>query len=415
VRIALFHNLPSGGAKRHTLEQVKELARRGHEVFEFTLSTADQSYCSFAAYVREQRTYQYAPNRLLTPRVPLVTPYLHAWRGLATLRQLDALSKEIAVTIDDTSFDAVLVKDCHLAMNPYVLKYLKTPSIFQCHHGLRHRLAGAPAPRSAGNRQFLDVAKSIYYGPAKRLFDNALLRDERQNARSASRVLTNSDFSRCLLARYYGVDAGVIYPGINTSVFRPLSLERLEYVLSVGALIYGKGYRFLISALAKVAPELRPPLFIAANSVDPAEEGVVRAMAGRAGVKIHIERIVDDERLVHVYNRARAFVYAPIQEALGMAPLEAMACGTSVLAVREGGVRETVRDGEAGWLVERDEAAFAERLAIILTDSPTRRRMENAGIEIVRRDWTWTRAIDRLERELTDVHSANVSRRGDWN
>lgn len=404
MRIALTHNLPSGGARRHTMEQVRELVRRGNEIVEFVPSSADIDYCSCAPFVSRRVIYPSFPSRQ-AKHIPFLSPYIHAVQGLVTLREIDRVNRRIAGEIDAEHFDAVLVKDCQLAMNPYALRYLRTPSVFQCHHGLRHRLTPEHAKTARRSSGLSDKAKSVYYLPANQLFEFVFRHEERENARSAARVLTNSDFSRCLLAKHYGTEAGVIYPGINTSVFRPLSLDRLEYVLSVGALIYGKGYRFLVSALGKLDPDRRPPLFIAANSVEPDEETVVREMAARANVEIHIEQIVDDDHLVEVYNRARAFVYAPIQEALGMAPLEAMACGTPVVAVGEGGVRETVRNGETGYLVERNSEKFAEKLTEFLADDQTRRRMGQAGIEVVRRDWTWTRAVDRLERELTNVRT----------
>jgi glycosyltransferase involved in cell wall biosynthesis len=174
----------------------------------------------------------------------------------------------------------------------------------------------------------------------------------------------------------------------------------MDYVLCVGSIIYSKGYRFLISALACIDAGKRPKLFIAANSRDHEEEKVVRSMALRLGVELHIEEITDDERLVQVYNQAKVFVYAPMQEALGMAPLEAMACSTPVVAVAEGGVRETVLDGVTGLLVKRDVNAFVDRLETLLWNDKKRLHMGQAGVEYVRKNWTWSRAVDRLESEF---------------
>jgi glycosyltransferase involved in cell wall biosynthesis len=129
-------------------------------------------------------------------------------------------------------------------------------------------------------------------------------------------------------------------------------------------------------------------------------------MAAKLGVELHIERIMDDHRLVQVYNQALAFVYAPLQEALGMAPLEAMACGTPVVAVAEGGVRETVLDGVTGWTVERDTELFAERLETLLSDEQTRRGMGQAGPDYIRDNWTWQSAVNSLEDEFELVISA---------
>ena len=118
MRIAIYHNLPSGGAKRHTLEQVRELARRGHELVEFAPSIADLTYCSFKPYVREQRVFAFHPHQPLQRRLPLLTPYVHSVQGMATLQRLAQMNRIIAREIDDGGFDLALVKDCHISMNP---------------------------------------------------------------------------------------------------------------------------------------------------------------------------------------------------------------------------------------------------------------------------------------------------------
>jgi glycosyltransferase involved in cell wall biosynthesis len=397
MKIALFHNLPSGGAKRHTLEQIRELVNRGYQITEFAPSTADLDYCSFKPFVQEQRIFEFSPPELLPRRIPFVTPYVHAVQGMNLLNQTDRLNRTIAKEIDAGSFDLVFVKDCHIAMNPYILRYLKTASVFQCHHGLRHRLARPEENGSGESSDLVSQIKSVYYRPAKTLFLKQQYSDEKHNIQAASRVLTNSNFSKQLIHDYYDVNSFIVYPGINVDLFQPISVEEQDYVLSVGSLIYGKGYRFLVSAISRIEAGLRPRLFIAANTIDPAEEQIIRGMAEKRGVDLHIENIKDDQRLVCVYNQAKVFVYSPLQEALGMAPLEAMACGTPVVAVAEGGMRETVVEGETGWLVERDEVAFSQKLTSLLSNQALRQSMGDAGVSYVQQNWTWNRAIDRLE------------------
>lgn len=397
MRIALFHNLPSGGAKRHTLEQVKELTNRDYKIVEFAPNTADLVTCSFAPYVQEQRIYELEPyfNSL---RVPGLTPYLNTIRGIQTLRRTEILNRRIAREIDAGGFDLVFVKDCRVIMNPFILRYLNTLTIFQCHHGLRHRVE-LHRPSDITHTT-LGKLKGLYYAPAFAWFQNRFKADETRNIRSADRVITNSEFSCHLLRDNYKIESQVVYPGINPETFRPLPLEDRDYVLSVGALVYSKGYRFLITALAQVDIDRRPALFIAANIVDPKEESVVREIASRLEVNLHIESIHDDERMVQVYNQALVFVYAPIQEALGMAPLEAMACGTPVVAVGEGGVRETVLNGQTGYLVERDSEIFAAKLEALLSNHKEQKRLGAAGIDYVRKKWTWPQAVDRLEEQF---------------
>lgn len=398
MRIALYHNLPSGGAKRHTFEQVRELARRGHTITEFAPSTADINYCSLAPYIGDRHIYNVTSQDDWNPRIPLLTPYIHAVKGIAKLQRTKRLNQMIAHEIDTGKFDLVFAKDCHIVMNPYVLRFLQTRTVFQCHHGLRHRVELGQA--SITKTSFFHKLKTYYYKPAQIMFNHKLREDEIRNIQSASRVLTNSEFSKELISEHYHIDSHIVYPGINTTLFQPLRVPELDYVLCVGALLYSKGYRFLISALASIDARRRPSLFIAANSSDREEEKIVRDMALQFGIKLHIEQITDDERLVQVYNQAKVFVYAPIQEALGMAPLEAMACGTPVVAVAEGGVRETVIDGVTGWLVERDCEAFVEKLEMLLFSDKMRLSMGQAGVEYVSKNWTWDHAVDLLENEF---------------
>jgi len=406
MRIALFHNLPSGGARRHTYEQVRELARRGHEVTEFAPSTANLAFCSLAPYVKQQRIFELTPVDHMQRRIPLLTPYVHAIQGIMTLRRTQQLNQAIAREIDGESFDLAFVKDCRIMPSPYLLRYLATPSVFQCHHVQRlstdHQHNGDPNHLSLSER-----FKRAYYAPARFLFRYVYTQDEAHNIQMASQVLTNSEYSQKTLAERYGIRSHVVYPGINAQIFQPQPDARGHYVLSVGSLNYFKGYRFLVSALARIDATRRLRLFIAANARDPDEEKVVREMAAQLGVELCIEKIVDDRRLVQVYNQAQVFVYAPLQEALGMAPLEAMACGTPVVAVGEGGVRETVLDGVTGWLVDRDADAFAERLQSLLGDDQARIRMGQAGVDYVRSKWTWRRAVDRLEHRFRGVNAVH--------
>jgi glycosyltransferase involved in cell wall biosynthesis len=147
-------------------------------------------------------------------------------------------------------------------------------------------------------------------------------------------------------------------------------------------------------------------LLIVANGADPAWRRHIEALAERCDVVVEIHTLVKDEALVEVYNRARLLVYAPYLEPFGLAPLEAMACGTPVVAVREGGVRESVRDGETGVLVERDEEAFAAAVAELLADDHKRAQMGSRGVDAVRGFWTLREAGARLLNHLEQIARA---------
>jgi glycosyltransferase involved in cell wall biosynthesis len=120
---------------------------------------------------------------------------------------------------------------------------------------------------------------------------------------------------------------------------------------------------------------------------------------------------IRDEDLVQLLNQAAAMAYAPRLEPFGYAPLEANACGTPVIAVAEGGVRETVRDGYTGYLVEADPRAMATAIIRLLDDPHEARKMGEQTVEFAAKNWSLGAAIDRLESYMFDLlsrgHKAN--------
>ena len=126
-------------------------------------------------------------------------------------------------------------------------------------------------------------------------------------------------------------------------------------------------------------------------------------LAVRNEVSFEIKSLVDDFDLVRIYNQAKVFAFASYREPLGLAPLEALACGTPVVAVGEGGVPETVDSGQTGILTERDELQFADAIVQLLTNENRRKRMGEEGVAAVRSFWTLEQAAGRLLSHLESV------------
>ena len=83
-----------------------------------------------------------------------------------------------------------------------------------------------------------------------------------------------------------------------------------------------------------------------------------------------------------------------------------MACGTPVVAVREGGVRESVVHNESGLLNERDEQKFAHAISQLLQDKDKRQYMSGKAIDIVQNFWTCEQAVRRLTQHM--LHSIEM-------
>ncbi len=101
----------------------------------------------------------------------------------------------------------------------------------------------------------------------------------------------------------------------------------------------------------------------------------------RTGV-FWIPRMLPRPEVIQLLTRAAAFVCPSVYEPLGIVNLEAMACGTPVVASRVGGIPEVVDDGRTGILVDAGdgfEAGLARALDTVLGDPDTGRRMGEAG------------------------------------
>ncbi len=66
-----------------------------------------------------------------------------------------------------------------------------------------------------------------------------------------------------------------------------------------------------------------------------------------------------------------------------------MSCGTPVIAVNEAGYRETIIDGETGYLVDRNEEAIADKILALINDDELRQRIGKNAMEHVRKNWDW--------------------------
>lgn len=391
MNIALYHNLPSGGARRAMVEMVKGLAARGHTLDEYCPETADLTFLPLDGVVRRTVVLPFRPRGVARTRVPLLTPYVTAARLALDLRAMTALGAEAARSIDRQGYDVVFSHDCQLVQVPDVLAFSQFPTVHYFHVGMRGLAADETALPAGAS--ILERLKHSYYAPARRAYPRLRFRQAGRNLRAAGRVLTNSRFAAAELADAFGVTAQVCTLGVDSAIFRPLGLPRERFVLSVGAVHPNKGYRFLLHSLGCLPREARPPLVIAANSAEPDELNALHTLAAEVGVALTVRNVADAAEMAVLYNRAAAFVYAPVREPWGLAAVEAMACAAPVVAVAEGGVAESVVDGETGLLTARDPAAFAAALGRVLSDDSLAARLGAGGAARAASQFTWAATV----------------------
>ncbi len=77
-----------------------------------------------------------------------------------------------------------------------------------------------------------------------------------------------------------------------------------------------------------------------------------------------------------------------------------MACGTPVVAIAEGGLRETIKNYETGLFAERDPYEFGQAIHQLLSDKPLCEKMGACGRQHVLEHWTWEKSYHKLEKNM---------------
>ena len=236
---------------------------------------------------------------------------------------------------------------------------------------------------------------------------------ERQAYESADAIIAVSAGMRDdILAAYPFVDADrvhVIYNGIDTALYRPTpDLEVLRRygvdpdrpsVLFVGRITRQKGVIHLVRAAAAFAPDVQ--LVLCAGAPDTPEiaaeiETAVSDLRSRRPGVVWVREMLPRPDVVPLLSQATVFVCPSVYEPLGIVNLEAMACGTAVVASDVGGIPEVVADGTTGTLVHYDpdepdafEAGLAAAVNGLTGDPGRAQAMGNAGRDRAVREFGW--------------------------
>jgi len=244
---------------------------------------------------------------------------------------------------------------------------------------------------------------------------------EQRLARQADRIVCASQHEKHLLARLYGADPeriAVVPCGVDLNLFRPQDKEAARralgpplagderIILFVGRIEPLKGIDILINAVAQLGEESDfHVLIVGGDRRSRQQVSHLQELASDLGIgeRVCFLGAVDHEQLPLYYNAADVCVVPSYYESFGLVALEAMACGTPVVASRVGGLTGTVRDGETGYLISwRCPEPFAERLELLLGNEALRRRFGEAAREVVER-YRWANvaeAVVGLYREL---------------
>lgn len=174
---------------------------------------------------------------------------------------------------------------------------------------------------------------------------------DRRTAAKVDRFVANSTAVADRIRRFYGRDAEVIYPPVDTEFFTPGG-ERGGEFLYVGRLVSYKRVDLVVRAF-----EGLPYRLLVVGDGHLGER-----LKAAASSNVRFLESVEADELRDLYRSARALVY-PAEEDFGIVMAEAQACGTPVVALGAGGALDIVRPGETGWHL-RDQSVDDLRRAV---------------------------------------------------
>ena len=188
----------------------------------------------------------------------------------------------------------------------------------------------------------------------------------------------------------------VIPCGIDSQTFRPLGEPKLpRTALFVGRLERRKGFLFLLDAWCRLAK--RDPsatLYVIGHGPERPRAEKVLAEHGLGASVVFLGR-VNQEDLINWYNRVSCVVIPSVFEGFGLVALEALACGTPVVATDSEGLRDVIEDDTDGRLIAYgDVEAMSEALAEALATS---KRLSDERREAVRAAYAWPNIAKRYE------------------
>jgi D-inositol-3-phosphate glycosyltransferase len=244
---------------------------------------------------------------------------------------------------------------------------------------------------------------------------------ETEIVRSADALVAATPVEREQLVQLYAAAPArirVVSPGVDIERFHPIPATHAKEhigicpdrrtVLFVGRIEPLKGIDNLLRAMVRIAekrPDLRDGLCVSivGGDLDRVREDDEMMRLQELREELGIGDIVtflgarDQDMLQYYYSAAEMVVMPSDYESFGMVALEAMACGTPVIASDVGGLAFLVKHGRTGYRVPaRDPAALAAKITSLLTDEGLRRRIGQRAA-CWAESYAWPRIADQIE------------------
>ncbi len=248
---------------------------------------------------------------------------------------------------------------------------------------------GLPNPGPGKPSGALQLAKRVPLRASMGLFSHL----QKRAVHDFEHIFAVSRNTADTLKSRLGCQAEPLYPGVDAERFGCRNYERFFFYPS--RICPQKNFEFAIDAFRQFSSKMRGWKLVIAGSLEKGHERYARRLQSLGGGQVEIETDISDERLLDLYSRCYATLFAPRDEALGLIPLEGMASSKPSIARNDCGMRETVSDGVDGFLVNNPQE-MADKMEWLVSNPDACERMGKSGREKVLKQFTWDSFLSRF-------------------
>ena len=406
MKIAVWHNLHSGGGSRALQYHIQGLVEKGHHVEVW----ADKPNADGFMHLPEKVKLHKVPLKYDEQQTSLKERFVSLFfEKDVNMKAMEKHCMECASEINEGGFDVLFANSCFYYGVPFISRFVnKIPKILYLGEPNRYLYEAMPeqiweAPEETINKWSSKFWVYFFSNTWRTNKYRVYVREERKNFQAFDKVLVNSYFSMESCKRAYGLISEVCYLGVDNSLFKPVNISKTSsYVVGLGGFYGHKNPELAIKSVGAVK-ENRPKLLWIGNMVDDKYWIEMVALARSLEVTLEVKKMVTDQQLVELLSNAICMIYSSNLEPFGFAPLEANACGTPVIAVAEGGVRETIIHRKNGFLVNQNPEEIAQYISQLSENQPLRKEMSEFSVDNVEKNWSLSSCSKRINRAIESM------------
>jgi len=363
MKIALFHEVVSGGARRGANEFAKSLRSMGHTVDLYIVDQKEnESEKSFYDHIY---FYTFIPKKWQGGnwRIKL-------YKDTVEIYHLYQLHKKIALDIESKHYDFAFIHPSQYTQAPLLLRLLTIPKLYYCQEPLR--MIYEKDMDQTGSLGFFKKRYERMTRKVRKVVD-------KKNISRADVIFANSTFTKKNIKQAYGLDSIVCHMGVDNRRFYEThsassgQAKRDIDILYIGSEDPIDGYALFQKSLLYLKSKAK----------------IEYLLRGK-------KWLTNDTELADYYSRAKLVICFGKREPFGLISLEAMSCGAVVVALDEGGYKDSVQNEKTGFLVPEDPKIIAKTIDDALQNTILLGKMSEIAKKEMLHHWQWSQSAENV-------------------